>query len=234
MAYSGNCVISNYTQGRDSNRGGCAHSCRFEYELENENSKQKAYFMSSKDLNGLEHLELFLDSKIDSLKIEGRMKGHLYAATVAKSYSRAIREWKETGSVSRATLEKSLNELNKISHRLYTDTNLIESSKEDSIFDEREQVEGKYVTVGFVEESVPGKHLVIDVKKAFDKGDTLELIPFVSDEVSFEAKNIFTLNLKEEIERTNPGSLVKIPYSENANRFSLIRRKTLEGSEVNQ
>ena len=43
--------------------------------------------MSSKDLNGLEHLELFLDSKIDSLKIEGRMKGHLYAATVAKSYS---------------------------------------------------------------------------------------------------------------------------------------------------
>ncbi len=234
MAYSGNCVISNYTQGRDSNRGGCAHSCRFEYELENENSKQKAYFMSSKDLNGLEHLELFLGSKIDSLKIEGRMKGHLYAATVAKSYSRAIREWKETGSVSRATLEKSLNELNKISHRLYTDTNLIESSKEDSIFDEREQVEGKYVTVGFVEESVPGKHLVIDVKKAFDKGDTLELIPFVSDEVSFKAKNIFTLNLKEEIERTNPGSLVKIPYSKNANRFSLIRRKTLEGSEVNQ
>ena len=31
MSYSGNCVISNYTQGRDSNRGGCAHSCRFEY-----------------------------------------------------------------------------------------------------------------------------------------------------------------------------------------------------------
>ena len=42
MAYSGNCVISNYTQGRDSNRGGCAHSCRFEYELENENSKEKS------------------------------------------------------------------------------------------------------------------------------------------------------------------------------------------------
>ena len=34
MAYSGNCVISNYTQGRDSNRGGCAHSCRFDYKLE--------------------------------------------------------------------------------------------------------------------------------------------------------------------------------------------------------
>jgi putative protease len=30
MAFSGNCVISNFTQGRDSNRGGCAQSCRFE------------------------------------------------------------------------------------------------------------------------------------------------------------------------------------------------------------
>ena len=53
MAYSGNCVISNYTSGRDSNRGGCAHSCRFEYTLEGKedsgNKKElKSFFMSSK------------------------------------------------------------------------------------------------------------------------------------------------------------------------------------------
>ena len=48
MAYSGNCVISNYTQGRDSNRGGCAHSCRFEYELENEHSKKISLFYEFK------------------------------------------------------------------------------------------------------------------------------------------------------------------------------------------
>lgn len=232
MAYSGNCVISNYTQGRDSNRGGCAHSCRFEYELENESSKKKAYFMSSKDLNGLEHLELFLDSKIDSLKIEGRMKGHLYAATVAKSYSRAIREWKLTGKVSQETLQKSLLELNKISHRLYTDTNLVEPSKEDSIFDEREQVEGEYVTVGFVEESVSGEHLVVDVKKAFNQGDALELIPFVQDEKIFQADQIFSLNLKDEMKRTKPGSLVKIPFNGEAKRFSLIRRRVSAPNEV--
>ena len=33
MAYSGNCTISNYTQARDSNRGGCVHSCRFPYSI---------------------------------------------------------------------------------------------------------------------------------------------------------------------------------------------------------
>ncbi len=74
MAYSGNCVISNFTQGRDSNRGGCAHSCRFEYSLkfENEEEKRRAYFMSSKDLNGLAHLEEFIKEGIDSIKGGGK------------------------------------------------------------------------------------------------------------------------------------------------------------------
>lgn len=225
MAYSGNCVISNYTQGRDSNRGGCAHSCRFEYELENDGSKNKAYFMSSKDLNGIEHLKLFLEAKIDSLKIEGRMKGHLYAATVAKSYSTAIREWKATGDISKETITDVFNELTKISHRSYTDASLIEPAGESSIFDEREQIEGEYVTVGFVEESVPGVHLVVDVKKTFSPSDKLELIPFQGVGVELIPGEIFSLNLKDEIEKTKPGSLVKIPYTGQAKRFNLIRRQ---------
>ena len=147
------------------------------------------------------------------------MKGHLYAATVAKSYSRAIREWKFTGKVSNETLQKSLFELNKISHRLYTDTNLVEPSKKDSVFDEREQVDGDYVTVGFVEESVPGEHLVVDVKKSFNQGDTLELIPFIQDEKTIIADKVFSLNLNDEISRTNPGSLVKIPFEGEARRL---------------
>ena len=225
MAYSGNCVISNYTQGRDSNRGGCAHSCRFEYELESNGEKNKAYFMSSKDLNGLEHLELFLEAKIDSLKIEGRMKGHLYAAAVAKSYSTAINEWKKSGTISKETISKGVEELTKISHRSYTDASLVAPAGDDSIFDEREQIEGQYVTVGFVEESVPGVHLVVDVKKTFLPSDKLELIPFEGKELELEPKEIFTLNLKDKISKTNPGTLVKIPFSGNASRFNLIRRK---------
>jgi putative protease len=70
MAYSGNCVISNYTQGRDSNRGGCAHSCRFEYSIEfdkQNNEAMKAYFMSSKDLEGIRLLPEFIAAGIDSL-----------------------------------------------------------------------------------------------------------------------------------------------------------------------
>ena len=33
MAYSGHCTISNFTAGRDSNRGGCIQSCRLPYQI---------------------------------------------------------------------------------------------------------------------------------------------------------------------------------------------------------
>ena len=234
-AYSGNCVISNYTSGRDSNRGGCAHSCRFEYDLTSKTGKsKKSFFMSSKDLNGIEHLQLFLDHKIDSLKIEGRMKGHLYAATVSKVYSQAISEWKMSGIISKDTVINSIKELEKISNRSYTDASLIKAAGENSVFSEREQNEGDYVTVGFVEEGVPGEYLVVDVKKTFEKGDTLEIIPFSEDVIEFQADKILSLNLKEEIEKTNPGSLVKIPYSGESFRYSLIRRKINVTGEVSQ
>ena len=42
MAYSGNCIISNYTLGRDSNRGGCAQSCRFSYSIREIKKEQRA------------------------------------------------------------------------------------------------------------------------------------------------------------------------------------------------
>ena len=210
MAYSGNCVISNYTSGRDSNRGGCAHSCRFEYSLENEKGEvNKAYFMSSKDLNGIEHLPLFLDAQIDSLKIEGRMKGNLYAATVSKSYSEAIEEWKETGKISKERVQLSQNELEKMGHRDYTDASLITPAGKDSVYSDRENSEGDYVTVGHVEATISGEYLIVEIKKAFNEGDTLELLPFRGAEISFEAESIQTLDEKEQIEENKARQLVK-------------------------
>lgn len=33
ISYSGRCLLSNYMAGRDSNRGECAHPCRWKYFL---------------------------------------------------------------------------------------------------------------------------------------------------------------------------------------------------------
>jgi U32 family peptidase len=225
MAYSGNCVISNYTSGRDSNRGGCAHSCRFEYKLEGEDQQVNSYFMSSKDLKGMSALPIFLDAQIDSLKVEGRMKGHLYAATVSLNYSRALNEYRKNKKVSDETLSLLSEELNKISHRDYTTASLISPAGPDSVYEDRENSDGDYVAVGVVVDSVNGIDVIIEVKKAFFKNDTLEFMLFNGEVIEIKAEEIFNLNSSETYEKTNPGTLVKIKTKFNFSPFTLVRRK---------
>lgn len=88
-SYSGQCVISNFTKGRDSNRGGCSHSCRFEYKIK-DSSEENGHFFSSKDLLALNLVEDFRKYEIDSLKVEGRMKGPLYLAIMSRLFKKKI------------------------------------------------------------------------------------------------------------------------------------------------
>lgn len=99
ISYSGRCVLSNHMTSRDANRGGCAQSCRWKYDLFEElDGKENALFeegdqpftMSSKDLCMIEHIPELIDAGVDSLKIEGRMKSIHYIATVVNSYRRVI------------------------------------------------------------------------------------------------------------------------------------------------
>lgn len=233
MAYSGNCVISNYTQGRDSNRGGCAHSCRFEYSLDFNNIEHapsdevKAYFMSSKDLEGIRALPEFIDAGIDSVKVEGRMKSHHYAGTISKVYSDALSHYKENGSmVSKQILEWE-SELRKITHRDYTLGSLQEPAGADSIYTEREHDEVEYVVAGIVLEVVEGSHLLVEVRSAFFPQDTLELVPFNGACVEFKA-TFLTETDGSKCEKSRPGILVKAPYVEGAEQWNIIRTRVTQ------
>ena len=88
MCYSGQCLMSSIIGGRSGNRGKCAQPCRLPYSV-NRNSK-KAFYMSLKDLSALEHIEELRAAGVSSLKIEGRMKGPAYVATVVSVYRKYI------------------------------------------------------------------------------------------------------------------------------------------------
>lgn len=91
ICYSGNCLFSALNGGRSANRGMCVGSCRLPYKLFIEDKlNNDGYLLSTKDLNTLEKLKEILDSKIDSLKIEGRMKSKEYVAIVTKTYRKLI------------------------------------------------------------------------------------------------------------------------------------------------
>jgi len=100
IAYSGRCLMSSFMTGRDGNRGRCSHPCRFHYTLMEAKRPGRyypimedgrgAYVFNSRDLCMIAHIPAMIAAGIRSLKIEGRMKGVHYLASVVKVYREAL------------------------------------------------------------------------------------------------------------------------------------------------
>lgn len=129
ISYSGRCLLSNYMTHRDANRGECAQSCRWKYNLVEEKrpseyypiyeDEKGTYIFNSKDLCTIEHIPELISAGIKSLKIEGRMKSPYYVATIVRSYRMAIDKYLEE-PVNYKYNEKWLEEIKKASHRDHT------------------------------------------------------------------------------------------------------------------
>ena len=124
ISYSGRCLLSDYLDGRSSNRGACVQSCRWNYEvramdtsngqgewLPIEEDERGTYIFNSKDLNLMAHLDELQKAGVTSFKIEGRMKSGYYLATVINAYRRRM---------DGALLEATQAELSAVAHREYT------------------------------------------------------------------------------------------------------------------
>ena len=92
--YSGRCTLSNEMTLRDANRGGCAQSCRWAYDLYQNGEKlstdDTAFSMGSKDLMAMDQIENMMKAGVYSLKVEGRMKSAYYIGVIIKAYRRWI------------------------------------------------------------------------------------------------------------------------------------------------
>lgn len=88
--YSGQCFMSSMLGGRSGNRGRCAGTCRLPFYLDGAKNTKNAYPLSLKDLCTIEHLPEILDHGVDSLKIEGRMKGPRYVGEVTRIYRKYV------------------------------------------------------------------------------------------------------------------------------------------------
>lgn len=118
--FSGRCTLSNYMTLRDANRGGCAQSCRWKYDVyQNDqviSDTSIPFSMSSKDMNAMYELKALVDAGVASLKIEGRMKTEYYIACVVGGY-RALLDAIENGHYNEELLAKEMNHLAKSENR---------------------------------------------------------------------------------------------------------------------
>ena len=129
ICYSGCCLFSAMNTNRSGNRGECIASCRLPYTLY-ENDKMVEtngnYLLSTKELNTVNFVDKLIDSGVDSLKIEGRMKSPEYVGFITSVYRRAIDSYYNGEKF--VLDKKTLDDMMSLYNRDYTKGHLFNSS----------------------------------------------------------------------------------------------------------
>ncbi len=194
IAYSGRCLLSAYMTGRSANRGDCAHSCRWNYRVLEEQERPGEYYpviqdkgftavLSSRDLCMIDHLRELRDAGIDSLKIEGRMKSLYYTAVVTRAYRKALDHMNDSSKWA-----PYREDLFRVSHREYS-TGFFFGTEEMDIPAEG-SYRREYLFIGTVgEELFPGR-FAFTIKNQLRQGETIE---FIGPDVPCIRDDAFTL-----------------------------------------
>ncbi len=180
-SYSGKCVISNYSAGRDSNRGGCIQSCRHQYAIQSPDStttEVAAHIMNAKDLMGIQHIEGAIRARIASLKIEGRMKSNLYVANATAAYRDAIDYVgaciQSMQAPDRSVLSELEARLSRVSNRTFSDGGLEHRPDAASIHTDFGGYQKSIEIAGTIR-AVNGRRVMIQTKGPLRCGDTIQV-----------------------------------------------------------
>ena len=232
ISYSGRCLISSALTGRDANKGECTQPCRWNYAIVEESrpgeyfpiveDDQGSYIFNSKDLCLIGQLPELVQSGVASLKIEGRMKGIYYAASVIRIYRAALDSYCADPKGYRLRPEW-LEELSKVSHRGYT-TGFLLGKPRDLDHEYLSSYVRNFEFVAMVEGEAAGGGTLVGVRNRLQLGDRLELIGQGSSFQSFTLTQMQS-ELGLPLQVANPNQRVLLTGLEGAGRFDLIRRE---------
>lgn len=167
--------------------------CRLPYELiENNKSIDSGYLLSPRDLCSLEHIPDFINSGVDCLKIEGRMKAPEYVATVTRIYRKYIDL--ALSNQSYIVDENDKKELMQAFNRgMSSSGHLEKEANRDFIFKEKPNNMGLFL--GIVQKYNKSKGLItLKLKENIKIGDTISLQnedgSYTISELMSDGKNI--------------------------------------------
>ncbi|MBP7864529.1 MAG: U32 family peptidase C-terminal domain-containing protein [Acidobacteria bacterium] len=185
MAYSGRCFISHYLVDRDSNRGDCAHACRWSYKVEEalrpgevfpvEEGPDGTLIYFSRDLCALPFLPRLADTGVSALKIEGRIKSLYYVAVVTSVYRRALEALRAGPDVFAERLPAMQAELDRLPNRGYTSHFYLGKPGDDAPGQPPDAREEREDYLGLIGGTIDG-WTALDVKNTFGVADPLEVL----------------------------------------------------------
>ncbi|QZE13448.1 U32 family peptidase [Halosquirtibacter laminarini] len=110
VSLSGQCYMSAFNGARSANRGACVQSCRKAYSLYDSKGEclvDNKYLLSLKDMNQTNSLKDIVESGVQSLKIEGRLKDINYLKNSVGHYRRELDQILEGSTKVRASVGKT-------------------------------------------------------------------------------------------------------------------------------
>ena len=233
ISYSGRCLLSNYMVGRDANQGACTHPCRWKYSIVEETrpgeyypvfeNERGTYIFNSKDLCMIEHIPELIESGVDSLKIEGRMKTALYVATVARTYRKAIDDYKKDPELYKKNMPWYLDQISNCTYRQFTTGFFFGKPSEDSqIYDSNTYVK-EYTYLGIIGEERDGTYR-IEQRNKFSVGETIEVMKPNGDNVEVTVKRILTEDGVEQESAPHPKQVLYVDLGIKVDKYDLLRR----------
>ncbi|MFA0671013.1 peptidase U32 family protein [Vibrio splendidus] len=187
IAFSGQCYSSSVSVGNSGNRGRCSQACRDEYEITDAGNK---FPLNLKDNSAYYDLPELVDAKVDSLKVEGRIKGAHYVYTVVDTWRKQIDSFVESGLL----IEDDSN-LHKVFNRDFTNSFLKGNLTKDMFIDNPRDNSMNYA-----------------VDKATKENNEISVVQIqeVTSDL-YEAKNVLGSEMRDKIEfldiRKTPVSL---------------------------
>ena len=234
ISYSGRCLLSNYMVGRDANQGACTHPCRWKYSIVEETrpgevmpvfeNERGTYIFNSKDLCMIEHIPELIESGVDSLKIEGRMKTALYVATVARTYRKAIDDYKKDPEIYKQNMPWYLDQISNCTYRQFTTGFFFGKPNEESqIYDNNTYVK-EYTYLGIIGEERDGTYR-IEQRNKFSVGEKIEVMKPNGDNVEVVVRRILTEDGVEQDSAPHPKQVLYVDLGMPVDKYDILRRQ---------
>ena len=235
ISYSGRCLLSNYFTGRDANQGACTHPCRWKYAVVEEKrpgeylpvyeNERGTYIFNSKDLCMIEHIPELMESGIDSFKIEGRMKTALYVATVARTYRRAIDDYKQSPELYREHMAWYQEQISNCTYRqLTTGFFFGKPSDEAQIYDNNTYVK-EYTYLGIVGERNEEGLYRIEQRNKFSVGESIEVMKPDGANITVTVQRIVDEEGNDMESAPHPKQVLYIDLGQPLAMYDILRRK---------
>ena len=237
ISYSGRCLLSNFMVGRDANRGACTHPCRWKYSIVEETrpgevmpvfeNERGTYIFNSKDLCMIEHIPELLESGIDSLKIEGRMKTALYVATVARTYRKAIDDYQKDPKLYEENMPWYLEQISNCTYRQFTTGFFFGKPDETTqIYDSNTYVK-EYTYLGIIGEEKEGTYR-IEQRNKFSVGEAIEVMKPNGDNIEVTVKRILTEDGEEQDSAPHTKQVLYVDLGITVDAYDILSRREAE------